>query len=142
MVRIGSGDANSRNGGNGKTGTLTSPVFTITEPVINFLIAGGNRPGKTCINLLVHQKVVRSATGDNSDLLKWNGWDVSDLKGEKAVIQIVDDASDEQWGTIRIDHILFFKSTSPQRFTARALAGLWYRLLCHPVVPLSRKPGA
>jgi len=121
VVRIGSGDANSRNGGNGKTGTLTSPVFTITEPVINFLIAGGNRPGKTCINLLVHQKVVRSATGDNSDLLKWNGWDVSDLKGEKAVIQIVDDASDEQWGTIRIDHILFSKVLHPKGLQH----GLW-----------------
>lgn len=109
VVRIGRGDANSLNGGNAKTGTLTSPVFTITEPVINFLIAGGNHPGKACINLLVDQKVVRSATGDNSDLLKWDGWYVGDLKGKKAVIQIIDNASDDPWGHIRIDHILFSK---------------------------------
>lgn len=114
VVRIGRGDANSLNGGNVETGTITSPVFTITEPVINFLIAGGNLPGRACINLLVDQKVVRTATGNNSNLLKWEGWDVSNLKGQKASIQIVDKASDEQWGHIRIDHILFSKVLQPK----------------------------
>jgi fructan beta-fructosidase len=114
VVRIGSGDASSLNGSNSKTGTLTSPSFTITEPVINFLIAGGNHPDTTCINLLVNNKVVRTSTGTNSDLLKWDGWDVNDLMGRKAVIQIVDKYSGSDKGYIRIDHILFSKVLQPK----------------------------
>lgn len=121
VVRIGRGDASSFGGNNANTGALTSPVFTITEPVINFLIAGRNDPGKTAIRLLVDQKVVRSATGDNSELLKWDGWDVSDLKGKKAVIQIVDNAAGDPRASIRIDHILFSKTLQPKGLQH----GLW-----------------
>lgn len=121
VVRIGRGDASSLAKSIVDTGTLISSVFTITEPVINFLIAGGNYPGKTCINLLVDHKVVRSSTGNNSSLLKWNGWDVSDLKGKKAVLQIVDHSSDDPWGYIRVDHILFSNVLQPKQLQH----GLW-----------------
>jgi sucrose-6-phosphate hydrolase SacC (GH32 family) len=121
IVRIGLGNASSHNGNDFKKGTLTSPAFTITEPVINFLIAGGNHPDTTCINLLVDNKVVRTATGTNSDLLKWNGWDVSELKGKKAVIKIVDNYSGSDKGYIRIDHILFSKTLQPKNLQH----GLW-----------------
>ncbi|TXK46095.1 glycoside hydrolase family 32 protein [Pontibacter qinzhouensis] len=88
-------------------GTLTSPTFKITQRAINFLVAGGNHPGKTCINLLVDGKVVRTTTGDNSAVLKWNGWDVQDLKGKKATIKIIDDDDGDDWGYIAVDHLLF-----------------------------------
>ncbi len=121
VVRIGLGDASSLNVSHEKKGALTSPVFTITEPVINFLIAGGNHPDTTCINLLVNNKVVRTTTGTNSDLLKWEGWDVSDLIGKKAVIQIVDNHSGANMGYIRIDHILFSEVLQPKNLQH----GLW-----------------
>jgi fructan beta-fructosidase len=114
VVRIGIGDANSNIAGEQSTGTLTSSVFTITEPVINFLIAGGSHPDTTCINLLIDNKVVRTATGMNSDLLKWDGWDVRELAGKKAVIQIVDKYAGTDKGYIRIDHILFSKVLQPK----------------------------
>ena len=48
-------------------GTLTSPVFTITQPYINFLIGGGNNPypgpNPTAVLLLINGQVVDSATG-------------------------------------------------------------------------------
>jgi fructan beta-fructosidase len=101
---------NSFNGGDKSTGTLTSPPFQVERKYINFLVVGGKFPGKTCINLLVDDKVVRTATGPNdqpggSEALDWASWDVSDLEGKKAVIQIVDDATGG-WGHINIDHIV------------------------------------
>jgi fructan beta-fructosidase len=121
VVRIGRGDASSLDGGVSKKGTLTSHSFTITEPVINFLIAGGNHPDSTCINLLINNKVVRTATGTNSDLLKWNGWDVNEFIGKKAIIKIVDNHSGSDRGYIRIDHILFSQVLQPQNLQH----GLW-----------------
>ena len=40
----GSGLANSFHGPTSRTGTLTSPAFTITRPYLNFLVGGGNHP--------------------------------------------------------------------------------------------------
>jgi fructan beta-fructosidase len=96
--------------GDGPTGTLTSPEFTIERDCIKFLIGGGGFKGKTCMNLLVGGKVVLSATGPNieqggSEALDWDNWDVKKYKGSKAVIQIVDDASGG-WGHINVDQIV------------------------------------
>ncbi|MBP3959012.1 GH32 C-terminal domain-containing protein [Gemmata sp. G18] len=107
---LGKGLVNSFAGGDDSTGTLTSPEITIDRKYINFLIGGGKHPGKTCINLLVDGKAVRTATGPNgqaggSEHLDWHTWDVSDLAGKKAVIEIVDEQKGG-WGHINIDHIV------------------------------------
>ncbi|MBN2130376.1 MAG: GH32 C-terminal domain-containing protein [Sedimentisphaerales bacterium] len=96
--------------GDGTTGTLTSTPFKIERKYIKFLIGGGMHPGETCINLVIDGKVVRTATGPNdrpggSEALDWAGWDVADLQGRTARIQIVDRATGG-WGHINIDHIL------------------------------------
>ena len=98
--------ANSFFNGDISTGTLTSADFVITKNCINFLIAGGKNAGKTCINLLVNGNIVRTATGDNSECLKWSGWDVSNIKGSTAKLQIVDNYTGG-WGHINVDHIMF-----------------------------------
>ena len=88
-----------------ETGSLTSPPFAIAKSRINFLIGGGRHPGKTCINLLVDGKIVRTATGRNSDAMRWHSWDVRELKGKQATIQILDQVPGP-WGHIDIDHII------------------------------------
>lgn len=103
---LGSKLINSFNGGDGSTGTLTSPTFTITENNINFLIGGGDHPGQTCINLLINGQVVETATGHNSEILKWSGWNVTSYIGQQAQLQIVD-SNTGSWGHILIDHIMF-----------------------------------
>ena len=96
--------------GDTSTGTLTSPEFAIQRKFVCFLIGGGQHEGKTCINLLVDGKVVRTATGANdkpggSERLDWHSWDVSDLVGKKVRLQIVD-AATGGWGHVNVDHIL------------------------------------
>ena len=53
---------NSFAGGDGSTGTLTSPAFEIQRDYLNFLIGGGNHPGETCMELLVDNQVQRRTT--------------------------------------------------------------------------------
>ncbi len=106
----GEGLVNSFRGGDRATGTLTSPTFAVDRKYLSFLIGGGMHPGETCINLLVNGSVVRAATGPNdrpggSEALESAGWDVTDLAGEIAVLQIVDQKQGG-WGHINVDHIL------------------------------------
>jgi quinoprotein glucose dehydrogenase len=92
--------------GDTATGSLTSAEFTIEEPYIVFLLAGGNLPGKTCVQLVVDGKVEKEATGKNSLRCESATWDVSALKGKKARIRIVDEERG-LWGMIAVDHIIF-----------------------------------
>lgn len=105
----GKGLVNTFLGGDGPTGKLTSPEFTIQRDYIKFLIGGGGYPGKTCINLLIDGQIVLSATGPNtqpggSEFLNWENWDVKQYQGKTAVLQIVDQASGG-WGHINVDQI-------------------------------------
>lgn len=98
--------AHSHHGGDASTGRMVSREFRIRRSCINFLIGGGDFPGQTCLNLVVDGAVIRSATGENSDAMKWAGWDVSALRGHRAHLEIVDSHSGK-WGYVSVDHILF-----------------------------------
>jgi len=131
----GKGLVNSFYKGDGTTGTLTSPPLTIERKYINFLIGGGMHPGKTCINLLVDGKVVRTATGPNdrpggSERLDWHSWDVSDLIGRQAVIQIVDQETGG-WGHVNIDHIVQSNKRRQQEIVTTPLYHETYRPQFH-----------
>lgn len=101
----GAGLVNTYLGGDASQGTLTSPAFEIASPYINFLIGGGSHAGSTCVNLLVEGKVERTATGADDEKLDWHAWDVRDLKGRRAQIEIADRHTG-RWGHINTDHIV------------------------------------
>lgn len=103
---FGRGLCSSFPGNDAATGTLTSPPFRIVKPYINFLIGGGDHPGRTCVNLEVGGRVVRAATGYNNHALRWTGWDVSAWLGREARIVIVD-RHQGGWGHVEVDHIMF-----------------------------------
>ncbi len=107
---LGKGLVNTYFKGDGTTGTLSSQPFKIQRRYISFLIGGGMNPAELCINLHVGGKAVRTATGPNdkpggSEKLDWRSWDVSDLEGKEASLEIIDRANGG-WGHINIDHIL------------------------------------
>ncbi|HMR47917.1 MAG TPA: GH32 C-terminal domain-containing protein [Arachnia sp.] len=113
-------------GGDPATGTISSPSFRITRDYVNYLIAGGNRPHGTpenaSINLVVDGEVVRTATGSGDDTMRPIAWDVHDLVGRSARIEVVDNAAGGAWAHIMVDHIMFSGSaafdTSPRAETA------------------------
>jgi len=102
----GEGLACSAHQGDAALGSLTSAEFTIQEPYIVFLVAGGNHPGKTAVQLLIDGKVEMEATGKNSLRCESVTWDVARLKGKKAKIRIID-AETGGWGMIAADHFIF-----------------------------------
>lgn len=87
-------------------GKLTSPEFKIERGFINFWIGGGNHPDLECINLVIDGKVERTATGRNSIETRHTFFDVTDLEGKTAHIEIVDNYRGG-WGHITIDDIQF-----------------------------------
>ncbi len=108
---------NSFRNGDGSTGTLTSPEFTIDRHFISFLIGGGGHENKTCLNLLIEGKVVRTVAGSNlasggSERLEPLSWDVKEFAGRKAKLQIVDEVTGG-WGHVNVDHIVFTNTKPP-----------------------------
>jgi fructan beta-fructosidase len=124
--------------GDRTTGTLTSPEFTINRKYMAFLIGGGYHPGKACINLFVDGKIVRTATGPNkkpggTERLDPEAWDVSDLAGKAATIEIVDQVSGG-WGHINIDHVVLTNRKPPRWLKEPKMdIVIEKRYLCFPV---------
>lgn len=108
----GKGLVNTFLNGDHSRGTLTSPEFTIGKDWLNFQIGGGAKPGQACVNLRIGGKIVRTATGRAEESLQATAWPVRDLRGQKAVIEIVDQAAGD-WGHINADH--FVLSDTPAR---------------------------
>ena len=104
-------------GSDAAMGSLTSPLFEITSPYINFVIGSGNHPYPddpmpTAALLLVNGQVVRTATGKNDSNMDWVAWEVSDIVGQMAQIKIVDQNDGTSgWGHISVDH--FIQSDEP-----------------------------
>ncbi|MBC8405948.1 MAG: glycoside hydrolase family 32 protein [Planctomycetes bacterium] len=107
---LGQGLVNSYCGGDGATGTLTSPLFTVKRRYMTFLIGGGGYENTTCVNLIYKDQVVRTATGPNtvsggSEALGPWAWDLQDLQDEAVSLQVVD-ARTGGWGHINLDHVV------------------------------------
>ena len=89
--------------GDGGTGTLTSPEFTIAGKYLNFLIGGGNDIDNLYVALLVDGAEVRRATGRNSRTMSWVSWEIDEFQGKSAQLKIVDNST-AGWGFIDADN--------------------------------------
>jgi uncharacterized protein (DUF608 family) len=102
----GKGFVNTFLNGDTMQGRLTSPSFKIERKFIAFLIGGGAHANRTCMNLLLDGRVVRTATGRDAEQLDWQEWDVAEFGGRTARLEIVDQAT-EAWGHVNVDQIVF-----------------------------------
>jgi len=91
--------------GDNSTGRLISKPFVIDRHFIRFLIGGGRR-ANTQIRLLADNIVARAMSGKDRELLEPAFWDVTELEGRQAHIEIVDEEQGG-WGHINIDQIEF-----------------------------------
>lgn len=101
---MGKGYVNSFQHGDRAVGTLKSPNFMISKDYINLLVGGGSDMDRVHVSLLVDDKKVRTATGNDIETLYWSSWDVSELKGRSAQI-VIHDRSSDGWGHINVDQI-------------------------------------
>ncbi|GHC03505.1 hypothetical protein GCM10007047_20130 [Cerasicoccus arenae] len=108
----GVGLANSFHGGDGSIGVLTSPTFTVNAQYIHALVGGGNHPGTAEVRLVVDAATVRTATGNNSENMAWQTWDVSEYDGQDAYIEVVDNVTGG-WGHIMADQIVMTNDDAP-----------------------------
>lgn len=93
-------------------GKLVSRKFVINRNYIVFSFAGGNHITRACVNLIINNKIVRVATGENDDVLRRVVWDVKDLMGKEAIIEVVDAQShpienSEILPYVMVDYFLF-----------------------------------
>jgi non-lysosomal glucosylceramidase len=102
---VGKSLVNSYAGGDDATGRLVSQPFTIERRFIRFLVGGGHH-ANTQIRLMIDGKTVRSASGKDNEQLEPLTWDVGDLQGRTAQIEIVDQQQGG-WGHINVDQIEF-----------------------------------
>jgi sucrose-6-phosphate hydrolase SacC (GH32 family) len=108
----GKGLVNGYGRGDGPTGTMTSPEFKLSKPHLGFLLGGGNDPETLSASLIVDDKVVRSATGRNSEEMFWVSWPVGEFAGKSARLQLVDRESGE-WGHLLFDHLVLSDHPAP-----------------------------
>jgi len=78
------------------------------------------RSDETTVNLVVDGKVVRTATGANSEVLDWASWNVSEFRGRQASIRVVDN-NRFGWGHILADEFI----ASPRPATPRLQTYDW-----------------
>ena len=86
------------------TGKLISPAFIIERRYLNFLISGnGHYNVENCnLRLIIGDSIVRYAAGTRAPHIEWESFDLSDLIGQEAHIEIADD-SDKLY--LMVDHI-------------------------------------
>ena len=118
-------------------GRLLSAPFLIQRDYIHFLISGGSKG--VSVHLLVDGKAVRTATGNRDNQFRPTQWDVRDLRGRQAKIELKDDASDD-WGYVAADHFVFSQRKRFFGFQNRPLPS-WERIVVeaaagklHPVL--------
>ncbi len=92
-------------GGDGQTGILQSPPFKISKRYLKFLVGGGNLKDKTSVNLTIDGKIIKTATGNQTENLEQTIWDLKPYQGKEARIKIID-LCVNPWGHILTDQFV------------------------------------
>ena len=82
-------------GGDGATGTLTSPAFTIGKNFIHFLLGGGAVSGiqVRLLDAVTHVQLMTATNITSGSTMKWRVWDVTSLAGRSVKIVVEDNSN-------------------------------------------------
>jgi hypothetical protein len=94
----------SFHGGDAATGRLVSPAFRLDRPRLSLRVAGGRDPERLAVRLRVDGRVVRLATGADTERFRSVVWDVRPWRGRDAVLEAVDEATGG-WGHLQLDEV-------------------------------------
>ncbi|HTH48953.1 MAG TPA: glycoside hydrolase family 32 protein [Candidatus Limnocylindria bacterium] len=136
----GMGYVNSYHGTDKAIGTLTSPEFKLSLRYLSFLIGGGEEVGKTCVNVVVDGKVVRSATGREDEFLTTATFDLQEFAGKAAQIQIVD-AATGGWGHVNADHFILTDTAPTPPYVQNPAPAAEYEEALRPQFHFTAKQG-
>lgn len=75
------------------------------------------RSSETTVNLVVNGEIVRSATGNGSETLDWESWNVSEFVGQQAELLVIDN-NRFGWGHLLLDDIVASDAPQPRRIDA------------------------
>ena len=97
--------------GDGYTGAVVSPAFTLSRPTVTMLVGGGSG-ANTYVALCEYDaaapdgcgREVAQARGTNSEVMGYRTLDGSSLVGKQVVLKVVD-KSTGGWGHITVDNI-------------------------------------
>jgi hypothetical protein len=116
---FGQGAASSWRFADALTGRLVGPRFRINDRprYLCFWIAGGNEPGKTCVNLILNGQAQPlgtfwTATGERSHRFRLVAFDLQLLRDREAYVEVIDDSQGE-WGHIVVDSFFFTDQLPP-----------------------------
>lgn len=85
------------------TGFVRSPSFTVSEPLMSFLVGGGAGEGVYMgLCLAEGDRLVRTARGQNTETLFRHIWDVREFAGREAYLVMVDRETGG-WGHVTFD---------------------------------------
>ncbi|MEM7454301.1 MAG: hypothetical protein AAF456_08085, partial [Planctomycetota bacterium] len=86
-------------------GVSTSPEFTIDKPFLHFKVAGGDDRELLGVHLIIEGASVLQEVGARNNEFQWKTWNLAELQGKQAQIQLVDE-SQGGWGFISADHFV------------------------------------
>lgn len=95
---------NSFHGGDRTTGRAVSPAFEIRGETLMLRVGGGNVEGVAVELQTLDGRVLHSARGDNTEVLREVRWDVSALVGQQVRLVLVDEATGG-WGHLLVDEV-------------------------------------
>ncbi|GAB3667129.1 hypothetical protein GCM10028791_42900 [Echinicola sediminis] len=91
-------------------GKLISKPFTVDRKFLSFLIAGHQHETRACVNLIVDNNIVRTASGNNDFILRDVVWNVVEFQGKEAYLEIVDalapDSENGYFQRVMVDHFV------------------------------------
>ena len=115
--------ATSFRGSSAPTGRLVSPKFKVDadKQYLVFFMCGGENPGKTCVNLVLHSQAMPQlppfwsfSPTDNRELT-YRVFDLRYYDDMELFVEVVDDYAGDS-GHISVDHFYFTRSVPPAEY--------------------------